>query len=109
MQLQRIRFFVMAGLRPGHPRLSCCHAVKTWMPGTSPGMTGNFLRVELVRKSDIVPQASQNRPPTGKRKTRDARFVAGVRNPESVRQSRLDGIAVPRRLAGGYRLRAGLA
>src|SRR6266436_565746 len=29
----------MAGLRPGHPRLSCCHAVKTWMSGTSPGMT----------------------------------------------------------------------
>jgi hypothetical protein len=39
MQLQRMRFFVMAGLRPGHPRVSCCHAVKTWMPGTSPGMT----------------------------------------------------------------------
>jgi hypothetical protein len=27
----------MAGLRPGHPRLSCCYAVKTRMPGTSPG------------------------------------------------------------------------
>src|SRR2546422_7526486 len=24
---------------PGHPRLSCCDVVKTWMPGTSPGMT----------------------------------------------------------------------
>jgi len=31
--------FVMAGLRPGHPRLSCCHAGKAWMPGTRPGMT----------------------------------------------------------------------
>src|SRR5436305_14939191 len=30
---------VMAGLRPGHPRLSCFSALKTWMPGTSPGMT----------------------------------------------------------------------
>jgi hypothetical protein len=30
---------VMAGLRPGHPRLSCVIAVKTWMPGTRPGMT----------------------------------------------------------------------
>jgi hypothetical protein len=24
---------------PGHPRLSCCRRPKTWMPGTSPGMT----------------------------------------------------------------------
>jgi hypothetical protein len=30
---------VMAGLRPGHPRLSCLTTVKTWMPGTGPGMT----------------------------------------------------------------------
>src|SRR6266851_6708060 len=29
----------MAGLRPGHPRLSCLNAVKTWMPGIRPGMT----------------------------------------------------------------------
>jgi hypothetical protein len=28
-----------ARLCPGHPRLPCCAAVKTWMPGTSPGMT----------------------------------------------------------------------
>src|SRR6266702_1442160 len=28
----------MAGLRPGHPRLGL-RTVKTWMPGTSPGMT----------------------------------------------------------------------
>src|SRR6266849_5528522 len=28
-----------ARLCPGHPRLSCCNDVKTWMPGTSPGMT----------------------------------------------------------------------
>ena len=42
------RLFVMAGQKrearlrarcPGHPRLSCCYTVKTWMPGTSPGMT----------------------------------------------------------------------
>src|SRR6266849_5801316 len=24
---------------PGHPHLPCCDAVKTWMPGTSPGIT----------------------------------------------------------------------
>jgi hypothetical protein len=33
---------VMAGLRPGHPRLSCSREAKTWMPGTRAGMT-NFL------------------------------------------------------------------
>src|ERR1700722_13400443 len=31
----------MAGLRPGHPRLSCVSPAKTWMPGTRTGMT-NF-------------------------------------------------------------------
>jgi hypothetical protein len=30
---------VMAGLRPGHPRLPFFTAAKTWMPGTRPGMT----------------------------------------------------------------------
>jgi hypothetical protein len=34
--------FVMAGLRPGHPRLSCFSAAKTWMPGTGPDMTNWF-------------------------------------------------------------------
>jgi ribosome-binding protein aMBF1 (putative translation factor) len=29
----------MAGLRPGHPRLWCIDAGKTWMPGTGAGMT----------------------------------------------------------------------
>jgi len=29
----------MAGPRPGHLRLPCLHPAKTWMPGTSPGMT----------------------------------------------------------------------
>jgi len=28
-----------ARLCPGHPRLSCGDTVRTWMPGTSPGMT----------------------------------------------------------------------
>src|ERR1700727_2662170 len=40
--LSFVVFFVMAGLRPGHPRLLCGQAffaTKTWMPGTSPGMT----------------------------------------------------------------------
>jgi hypothetical protein len=27
---------------PGHPRLVCNEEEKTWMPGTSPGMTANF-------------------------------------------------------------------
>jgi hypothetical protein len=29
-----IRFLIMAGLRPGHPRLSYLGAAKTWMPDT---------------------------------------------------------------------------
>jgi hypothetical protein len=50
-RLKMTPFFVMAGhsrpkdgvasarLRPGHPRLSCLSEARTWMPGTSPGMT----------------------------------------------------------------------
>jgi hypothetical protein len=34
---------VMAGLRPGHPRLSCLSEDKTWMPGTRPGMTSSVI------------------------------------------------------------------
>src|SRR5258705_6868820 len=30
---------VMAGLRPGHPRLSCLDAPKTWMPGIADKFT----------------------------------------------------------------------
>jgi len=33
--------FVMAGLCPGHPRLSSHERCKTWMPGTRPGMTNS--------------------------------------------------------------------
>jgi hypothetical protein len=36
-----VPFFVMAGLRPGHPRLFCLSEDKTWMPGTRPGMTNS--------------------------------------------------------------------
>src|SRR5258706_5662383 len=32
---------------PGHPRLSCLSAAKTWMPGTRPGMT-SFARLEAL-------------------------------------------------------------
>jgi hypothetical protein len=31
--------FTQAGLRPGHPRLSCLDSARTWMPGTRPGKT----------------------------------------------------------------------
>jgi len=34
--LRRLRTLVCA---PGHPRLTCCFAVKTWMPGTSSAKT----------------------------------------------------------------------
>jgi len=39
LPLENDSLFVMAGLRPGHPRLSCSSEAKTWMPGTRPGMT----------------------------------------------------------------------
>jgi hypothetical protein len=39
---------VMAGLRPGHPRLSCFSAVKTWMPGTRPRMTDQTARPNFI-------------------------------------------------------------
>src|SRR5258708_12822943 len=32
---------------PGHPRLSCAGTGKTWMPGTSPGMTNSPHRANL--------------------------------------------------------------
>src|SRR5262249_4252638 len=40
---------VMAGLRPGHPRL-CCNQRKTWMPGSSPRLSG----LDLVDKAHGV-------------------------------------------------------
>src|SRR5712664_1591246 len=46
----------MAGLRPGHPRLSFGVA-KTWMPGTSPGMTSGALGApSLVQPDFLEPQ-----------------------------------------------------
>src|ERR1700677_3849755 len=50
-------FFVMAGLRPGHPRLSCLSSAKTWMPGTSPGTTSlaanqcGLISVSVIHRS----------------------------------------------------------
>jgi hypothetical protein len=38
-QLENDSFFRHGRARPGHPRLSCAFAPKTWMPGTRPGMT----------------------------------------------------------------------
>src|SRR5258707_12237581 len=39
-EVRRLRLFFRHGRAcPGHPRLPCCDTVKTWMPGTRPGMT----------------------------------------------------------------------
>src|SRR5713226_5193007 len=39
---------------PGHPRSSCRRAVKTWMPGTRPGMTARArasrLEIQKLRR-----------------------------------------------------------
>ena len=45
---------------PGHPRL-CCQAVKTWMPATSAGMTGNAIRFDPRRPSAVARQNCRNR------------------------------------------------
>jgi hypothetical protein len=40
----------------GHPRLSCLVAAKTWMPGTSPGMTsGAFPAMRRVAETRDPP------------------------------------------------------
>jgi hypothetical protein len=46
----RVLFFVMAGLRPGHPRLSRLSSAKTWMPGTSPGTTSFAAKQRVDRR-----------------------------------------------------------
>ena len=79
------------------------------MTGTSPGMTGYFLRAELVRKSGIVPQTSQSSQQVSHRQGCHLRAAARVRHQEGIRQSRLDRAAVPERLARRHRLRAGPA
>src|SRR5882724_9116395 len=48
---------------PGHPRLSCLIAVKTWMPGTSPGMTGFAVgfhsRISFLRLGERADQTGR--------------------------------------------------
>src|SRR4051794_2617670 len=39
---------------PGHPRLSCRCTVKTWMPGTRPGMT-SYRETVGLRRDDFLP------------------------------------------------------
>jgi hypothetical protein len=51
---------------PGHPRLSCFTAAKTWMPGTSPGMT-NFAKALFFNQvSKAAPAGSFARHPDGR-------------------------------------------
>ena len=45
------RTSVMAGLDPGHPRLVFATVQRTWMPGTSPGMTSDYAARILPRNS----------------------------------------------------------
>src|SRR5882672_3441659 len=47
----------MAGLRPGHPRLAYLTLPKTWMPGTSPGMTIALAAPSGRSSSDILQPA----------------------------------------------------
>jgi hypothetical protein len=38
-RIARCDYFRHGRACPGHPRLPCFAAIKTWMPGTRPGMT----------------------------------------------------------------------
>jgi hypothetical protein len=44
--------FVMAGLRPGHPRLSCVSEEKTWMPGIADKFTQSAQRQTALAGHD---------------------------------------------------------
>jgi hypothetical protein len=65
--LKAVRFSVMAGQKrearlrarcPGHPRLLCGKKRKTWMPGTSPGMTVDFQKIMLKQRDEIVTRSN---------------------------------------------------
>ncbi|UTD26629.1 hypothetical protein DB459_06515 [Bradyrhizobium sp. WD16] len=63
---------------PGHPRLACCSVVKTWMPGTRPGMTIERLR-EWPSLSAVVARFK-----------RAIQYSARVRKGRTVRQHSID-------------------
>jgi hypothetical protein len=68
--LENDSFSVMAGLRPGHPRLSCLNAAKTWMPGIADKFTqsaqGRLLWPGMTSFGDGLndPAAGSNVPPS---------------------------------------------
>jgi hypothetical protein len=43
---------------PDYPRLSCGVGLKTWMPGTSPGMTVDFQKIMLKQRDEIVTRSN---------------------------------------------------
>src|ERR1700761_8618638 len=45
---------------PGHPRLTCFVAAKTWMPGTKPGMTGSAFEPRSEPKGLSLPVIDQH-------------------------------------------------
>jgi hypothetical protein len=77
-------FFVMAGLRPGHPRLSCLSSAKTWMPGTSPGTTSlaanqcGLISVSVIHRSTNGNGGIRNRYST---RTAGQTLMAGLTRP----------------------------
>jgi hypothetical protein len=56
--MKTIRFFVMAGRSPGHPRLSCCYTVEAWMPGMADKFTRSSPRFEPRDHSNDATQIS---------------------------------------------------
>jgi hypothetical protein len=69
------------GAHPGHPRLGSGSALKTWMPGIKPGMTG------LLRRCPLSDRETRPQKSSGMIRTRAPRFRAGAFGARTMRQS----------------------
>jgi hypothetical protein len=67
----------MAGLVPAIHVFSNCHAVKTWMPGTRPAMTGSYIPA-LARR----PRMTEGKRATGCRGRDSVSVMAGQSRPK---------------------------
>jgi hypothetical protein len=56
--LKTIRSSVMAGLVPAIHVFLRGFGLKTWMPGTSPGMTAGFQKIMLKQRDEIVTRSN---------------------------------------------------
>ena len=111
---------VMAGLDPGHPRLTCGEFVrKTWMPGIKPGHDGFARRARFSIRSTSLPHRAARRhhlvfasaqPAHADLKTLQSHELCGRGRDRHRRQGRhRDARMVSHRSGGVPRRRAGHA